>query len=313
MMPTTTIDRIDSVIVAYRSEKVIERSVSLARRLNGLVTVVDHGDGESARRAAAAGVLTIEDPTNPGFGAGQNRGMAQTSSAYVLLCNPDAEIVPSAIRDGGRLLAARPGVAAVQGMILNLATAQPERSSGVELGPIHLLGRALGGRPLLALRPVRRLARQSSRLRDHVDRVPRGPVDVETLAATAILVRRSAFDEVGGFDPSYFLYGEDLDFCRRLRQAGWRLVTVPDVWATHVGGGSAESTHSRDSHWWRGTMHFAAQWWGAGSWAIAVLAAGVRWSQLTLIEPRHARAYHRALLKDPFTARRRCRAERREA
>ncbi|MBW3609647.1 MAG: zinc-dependent metalloprotease, partial [Actinobacteria bacterium] len=130
----------------------------------------------------------------------------------------------------------RPDVAAVQGVIVNRHTGLPERSQGVEIRPAHLLGRALGGRRLLRCGVVRSLMRRSATLADHVERVPRGPVEVESLAATAVLIRRSAFEEVGGFDPSFFLYGEDLDLCHRARTAGyevWFVATPPIV---HLGG-----------------------------------------------------------------------------
>ncbi len=295
---------VDTVIVAYRSEAVIERAVGRARELGGEVVVVDHGDGASARRAAAAGAVSIENPANPGFGAGQNRGVGRTSSPYVLLCNPDAAVEPSAVRAGVALLDARPDVAAVQGVILDERTGRPERSAGVELGPTHLLGRALGARRLLASRLARGLARRSPRLRDHVERVPAEAAEVESLAATAVLVRRRAFDAVGGFDESYFLYGEDLDLCRRLREAGWKLVALPGPWASHAGGGSAESGWSREANWWRGTMQFAARRWSPGAWALALAAAILRWVRLAARHPSAALPALRALALDPLRCRR---------
>ncbi len=291
---------IDAVVVAYRSEDVIEGAVTAASQLGGRVVVVDHGDGASGDRAAAAGADVVVNPRNPGFGAGQNRGVAMTSTSFVLLCNPDAEIVAGAIAAGRALLEARPDVAAVQGVILNSRTGVPERSAGVELGPLHLLGRALGVKGLLRFGAVRALGRRVPVLRDHADRVPSGPVEVETLAATAALVRRSAFDAVGGFDESYFLYGEDLDLCRRLRGAGWKLVTVPEVWATHASGASAATSLDRELSWWQGTMQFAARWWGAGAWTIAVVAATGCWAGIAVRNPRQARQALRVMVLGGF-------------
>lgn len=267
---------VDVVEVAFRSDDVIEGSVRAALSLGGRVVVVDHGDGRSAALAAAAGATTIVDPSNPGFGAGQNRGMRECTSEFVLLCNPDAEVDPAAVQAGVAHLRARPDVAAVQGVIVNRATGKPERSQGVELTPLHLLGRALGARRLLDVGWVRALARRSAVLRDHADRVPAGPVEVESLAAAAVLVRREAFDWVGGFDPGYFLYGEDLDLCRRLRAAGWKLLAIPDVWATHTSGGSATSSREREQDWWEGTMAFAATWWTGPKWWVARVVASIR-------------------------------------
>ncbi len=294
---------IDAVLVAFRSQDVIESAVQMALTLGGAVVVVDHGDGASARRAAHAGATVVEDPTNPGFGAGQNRGVARSSTAYVLLCNPDADIVPQAVTSGAALLDARPDVAAIQGVIVNRATGEPERSAGVELGPLHLLGRALGLRGLLRFRGVQAMARCVPSLRDHAERVPTGPVEVESLAATAVLVRRSAFDSVGGFDESYFLYGEDLDLCRRLRLAGWNLMAVPEVWATHANGGSAESSWDREVFWWQGTMGFAARWWGGPGWWAGIASSTVAWVRLSVSRPAGAGGALSAMVRHPASAR----------
>lgn len=290
---------IDTVFVAYNSEDEISQALARAGELGGRRVVVDHGDGASARAAALNGAIAVHDPTNPGFGAGQNRGVSFTESEFVLLCNPDAEIVPAAVNAGAELLRARPCVAAVQGVIINRATGQPERSAGVEVGPLHLLGRALGAKRLLGLPGVASLTRRSSTLRDHADRVPAGPAEVAWLAATAILVRRSAFEAVGGFDESFFLYGEDLDLCRRLRATGWTLLAVPGVWATHDSGASADSSWSREANWWHGTMRFAAGRWDGRDWALAVTAATLRWSRLAVRHPLHARAAFRAMVREP--------------
>ena len=295
---------VDTVLVAYQSDDVIARALARAGELGGRAVVVDHGDGASAVIAATRGAIAIHNPANPGFGAGQNRGVPFTESEFVLLCNPDAEIVPAAFLDGVELLRTRADVAAVQGVIVNSTTGQPERSAGVEVGPVHLLGRALGAKALLGVPAVAALARRSSLLRDHAERVPPGPVEVDSLAATAVLVRRSAFADVGGFDESYFLYGEDLDLCSRLRGAGWKLLAVPEVWASHASGGSAHSSWHREANWWRGTLQFGVGHWSAKGWSIAVLAAVIRWVRLALRHPVHSPATFAALVRDPLRRRR---------
>ncbi len=295
---------IDVVLVAYRSDDVIEGAVERARSLGGSVVVVDHGDGASARLAAALGAVAISDPSNPGFGTGQNRGLAFTESEHVLLCNPDAEIVPDAILAGADLLRSRPDVAAVQGVIVNSGDGRPERSSGVGVRPVDLLARAVGAKALLRVPVIAKLGQRSSVVRGHTDRVPSGPLEVKSLAATAVLVRRSAMDAVGGFDESYFLYGEDQDLCHRLRAAGWKLVTVPDVWASHVSGGSAESGWDRELRWWQGTMQFAASWWSSPGWTAALVSAVVRCVRLAVRRPWGVRATLSALIIDPARARR---------
>ncbi len=296
---------VDVVIVAFGSRDVIGERVERVKAMPGVgrVVVVDNGDDGSGAVAAAAGATVVEQPWNPGFGAGQNVGVRATSAPFALLLNPDAELEPKAAAAGAAFLRDHSDVGAVQGAILGWS-GEAERSQGRELGPLHLWGRALGARRALRLSPVRAAARRVPTLADHADRVPEGPTDVAALAATALLVRRAAFDAVGGFDESYFLYGEDLDLARRLRGSGWRLVALPDVWARHESGGSAASWWDRELSWWQGTMVFAARWWRRPSWTAALAAAVVRWMILAVKRPRSAGEAWQALISKPRRRRR---------
>lgn len=296
---------VDVVIVAFRSRDVIAACVKAAGQIAGMgrTVVVDNGDDGSAVLAAAAGATVVEQSWNPGFGAGQNAGIRRTAAPYVLLLNPDADLVPEAISAGVALLESEPRVAAVQGAIVG-RTGEPERSQGRQLGPVHLWGRAFGVKVLLRLVVLRSLARRVPQVADHAERVPAGPVDVAWLAATALLVRRAAFDDVGGFDESYFLYGEDQDLCLRFSAGGWRLVALPEVWAQHDSGGSSASWWDRELVWWQGTMRYAALWWPGPAWAAALAAAVARWAVLALRRPASAGRAWRALVSDARRARR---------
>jgi GT2 family glycosyltransferase len=280
--------RLDVTVVAYHGADLVERCLASTRHLAGLGTlvVVDHGDGRCAELARAAGAIGLTDPTNPGFGAGQNRAVAATSSPYVLLLNPDAELDPAGVAAGLLHLDAHPDVAMVQGVVTSDRTGRPERSAGRSLGPLHLLGRALALRGLARHVPARLVGALG--LADQVDRVPAHPTEVETLAATAVLVRASAFAAVGGFDTSYFLYGEDLDLCRRLRAAGWRLVNLPLPWARHRDGATSGGRVRRELHWWHGTLQFAAREWSAPAWAAARVAGAIEAIRLLAAGPRQA-------------------------
>ncbi|MSO79885.1 MAG: glycosyltransferase family 2 protein [Acidimicrobiia bacterium] len=288
---TEEIADVDVVIVAYRSGAAITQCLAGARAISGVgrVIVVDHGGDDSWALAARAGALVIGNAANPGFGAGQNRGFAHGAAPYVLVLNPDAVPKPDAITAGIRYLDEHSDVAVVQGVVRDATTGAPERSQGRELGVLHLFGRALGARRLLRIAPIRWLATKVALLQDHVERVPLAPVRVDALAATAWLARRDALSRVGGFDEQYFLYGEDLDLCRRLRRAGWELVALPDEWAIHGQGGSAASSFERELTWWAGTLRFASQWWSTPKRVGACMAAVVRAIGLTAQRPRSVR------------------------
>jgi GT2 family glycosyltransferase len=278
---------VDVVVVAYNSDDHIDACLDAARRVDALgeIVVVDN------------------NAVNRGFGRAQNLGARDVGNDFLLILNPDAEVVPAAIAIGAQLLEREPDVAAVQGAIINRATGEPERSQGRAIAPVHLVGRALGLRRLRSLRAARWLASRLPAVADHVDRVPAGPQDCESLAATALLIRRQAFDAVGGFDESYFLYGEDADLCRRLRGAGWRLVALPDTWARHTSGASATGRPERERLWWAGTMLYAAKWWSAPAFAVAIASAALAWIQLAARRPRLARPAFAEMVVAPLQTR----------
>jgi GT2 family glycosyltransferase len=296
---------VDVVVVAYRSEGDIGPCLAAAAALPGLasVTVVDHGDGGSGAVAAAAGAAVVLNPSNPGFGAGQNRGVACGSAPWLLLLNPDARLDAAAVgADLARLDADR-RVGAGQGAVEGRDG--PERSAGRALGPVHLAGRLLRLRALANRRPLRSAARATGLLADWVDRRPDGPRRVEWLAATALAVRREAFEEIGGFDEGFFLYGEDLDLCRRLRGACWELVALPTTWARHADGSSSATSWDRELAWWEGTLRYAATSWPLTPWALTIPVAVARAGSLGIARPGQAGDVWRRLMTAPLTARRR--------
>src|ERR1019366_3255194 len=93
---------LDVVIVTYGSEDTISCCLQAVSAIRGIgdIIVVEHGNGQSAEIAAELGATVVRDPTNPGFGAGQNRGRTLTSSEFILMLNPDALIDPAAVAEG---------------------------------------------------------------------------------------------------------------------------------------------------------------------------------------------------------------------
>jgi len=296
-----TSPRVDAVVVTYRSADQLPGCMAALRAesLIGTITVVDHGDDCSDLLARDSGAdLVISDPSNPGFGAGQNLGAGSGELPFILLCNPDARILPGVIQQGLAVLDQRNPIAAVQGVIADPDSGAVDRSAGDELGPLHLWSRALGLKRLARYPVARRLARVAG-MGDTIDRVPAEITEVETLAATAPLIRRSAFESVGGFDDSYFLYGEDLDLCRRLRADGWRLVTLPSPWAQHREGASSSTTTARERAWWGGTIRFAAQWWTPSRWRAALAASAVAAVRFGQGRPGVTKANWRSMVTEP--------------
>lgn len=183
-------------------------------------------------RASAPGVEVLELSTNPGFGAAANQGVARGRSPLVLLLNPDAVLALPDLEQLVGILATRRDAAAVTPRLVR-PDGSEDRSHGVF---------------------PERLARLVDRPRPR-----RGVVAADWLAATCLLIRRRDFEAVGGFDPRFFLYCEDVDLCRRLAGAGRRVLVAGDVLAAHLGGASFSDPADRRRHYTRGRRTYLAR------------------------------------------------------
>jgi N-acetylglucosaminyl-diphospho-decaprenol L-rhamnosyltransferase len=136
-----------------------------------------------------------------------------------------------------------------------------------------------GGHALLGIfRPDNRFTR--SYQRNDLDQASGGPVEVDWVSGACFLVRRSAFEQVGGFDESYFMYAEDVDLCWRLRQEDWSAAYVPAAEVTHRQGVSTDHHPYRmivEHH--RSLLRFAvrsSRGWRRGALPVVALGIGIR-------------------------------------
>lgn len=225
------------MVVNFNSGDYLERCLASLREAAGEVrldlVVVDNASADgSAGRAAARfpEVRLVRNEANRGFAAAANQGVRATDAPFVLLLNPDAEVT------GGRLDALlkvareRPRAGVVGLLVRNPdGTIQPSarKVPGLLEGLGHaFLGRLFPDNPFTRSYTMAGWDRASER-------------EVEWISGSAMLLRRDAFEEVGGFDEGYFMYVEDVDLCTRLRQAGWSVVFSPEVEVVHEVGVSA--------------------------------------------------------------------------
>jgi N-acetylglucosaminyl-diphospho-decaprenol L-rhamnosyltransferase len=224
------------VIVAYNSGEFLRRCLGAVGSGWSDVVVVDSAspDGHTAGVCADFGhVKLIERTRNDGFATAANAGIGATEAPWVLLLNPDAWPLDDGI---DALLAHAQGdarVAAIGPMLVD-GSGHPARSTiRPPLSPAALaLWAAVPNGVSQAYGFLRRAAPH---------RVRTG----EFLQGSALLLRREAFERVGGFDESFFMYGEDADLCARLRAAGWAIEICPDATFVHIGGGSSRSEGPR--------------------------------------------------------------------
>ncbi len=198
------------------------------------VVVVDNGSTDGSLRDAVSAVpgLTVVDPRgNLGYGAAANRGVAASTAPMVLVCNPDLEIPAGAVAALVAALDADPGCALVGPLIRT-----PEGARYPSARRFPSLVDAAGHAVLGLFAPDNRFTRNYQRTE-----LDDGGPEVQTadwVSGACFLVRRAAFEEVGGFDESYFMYAEDVDLCWRLGRAGHRVTYAPGVEVTHLQGAS---------------------------------------------------------------------------
>jgi GT2 family glycosyltransferase len=229
------------IVVSYNSEAYLERSVGAVVGGPYEVIVVDNASTDRSPdlvrgRFPSARLLELE--TNVGFGAANNEGMRVASGRYFLLMNPDAWPKGDAIEELVRFADARAGLG-VAGPLLRAPDGRTQQSAFGYPTRLWLGAPAvtsLSQRSSAPARAVEALGRAVARRRRT------GGI---FLVGTALLLRREAVCEVGGFDPRFFMFNEEIDLCWRLRQAGWRVELCPTAEFVHVGGASTRTAWSK--------------------------------------------------------------------
>lgn len=202
------------------------------------VVVVDSGsrDGSLAAVAEAHPQVRRVGLANVGFGQAANAGAAVTSAGAMVLANADTRFAPGAVRALADYLGAHPDVGAV-GPLVRFPDGRLQLSARAFPSMSQAIGHALLG----LWRPGNRWTR-AYRLTDWDHTSER---DVDWLSGCCLALRRDAFDAIGGFDPAYFMFVEDVDLCHRLRQSGWRVVFAPVTEVVHAVGGAVSRRRFR--------------------------------------------------------------------
>lgn len=216
---------VSAVIVNFKSASHVVRCVESLRNQEGVsleIIVVDNDSGEDevARLTTALGdsAALIANPENYGFAKANNIGASRASGEYVLVINPDAEFC------------------GIDGLARLLVCLEKNPQLGL-VGPrIDEPEKGKQDKPKLHY-PYANLLRQTFGL----DALPG---EIAWLLGACLLMRKSTFDALGGFDEDFFLYGEDVDLSLRTRKAGLLLGYCPDSQVRHVGGASAATMPS---------------------------------------------------------------------
>lgn len=213
------------------------------------IWVVDNGssDGSVAMvRRDFPHVRLIESSVNLGFARANNLAMQRSAGRYLLLLNTDALVQPGSVQALLQVAEAAPQAGIVGAHLLNPdGTFQASHTCFPTLWQEFLILSTLGRRLVRPWYP------------SHGPEETEGPQRVEYVEGACMLVRREALAEVGGLDEGYFMYAEEVDWCKRMRMAGWEVWYTPAAKVVHIGSASsANRKTSREADLYRSRVRY---------------------------------------------------------
>jgi GT2 family glycosyltransferase len=230
------------VIVNWNSaeyvQTCIESIVTETKAVKYEIVVVDNASFDSCgeRLQGSPDVIFVQSQENLGFGGANNFGVQRTSGEVLLFLNPDTEVLNGAI---DRLFDRFQHTAKVG--ILGCRLLNTDRS--VQTSCVQAYPTAIN--QILDIQILRQMVPQWQLWRtDALFSRSDVPAEVEAISGACMMVRRDVFQQLGGFTPAFFMYGEDIDLCAKARHAGLRNTFAGDCEIVHHGGGSSRKIPS---------------------------------------------------------------------
>jgi N-acetylglucosaminyl-diphospho-decaprenol L-rhamnosyltransferase len=235
------------IIVSWNVRDLLRACLNSLQQSSGLsfeAVVIDNAssDGTAAMVADEFPWVRLQcNAGNDGFTVANNQGLVLSRGRYVLFLNPDTQVIGAALTT---MVAYMDGHTGAGALGPQLRYGDGRLQSSRRRFPTLATG-FFESTPLAWHWPA---ARNPWARRYHMDDVPVPDLNRDTSEAqtvdwvvgAALLVRRAAVDQLGGFDESFFMYSEELDWCRRAKEAGWQIVYLPAAQVIHHEGKSSE-------------------------------------------------------------------------
>lgn len=258
-MTSPTAPDVSVVIPAYNRADLLERCLTALEASEDVTweaTVVDNASPEELTelRARYSGIRWLRSESNLGYAGANNLGLRGAGGRYICWLNSDAEVEPGTLATLVAYMDRSPRAGAVTPC--NLGTDGLPQST---LSPEHGLAMAWlrdSGPHLLFPNawPFREW---------HLPRFDFAAEQrVATSQTTCFLIRTEAYRQVGEMDEELFLFYNDVDYCRRLRNAGWEIVYLPDARVLHHGSASVETAPWKERQLWSDRYRFFGKWYG---------------------------------------------------
>lgn len=215
-------------IVNYRTAQLVNECIDSLKAFPATlaqtsIVVVDNASGDDSVAQIASrhpDVRLIASAQNLGFGGGNNLVLRGLQSHYVLLLNSDAQVEAGTLDSLLRVLEAQPEVGAVSARVVN-ASDGADQDFPCRFPTLPEMLRRLYGGPQFPANGQE------------------APLELERLHGACMMIRGELLGSVGLFDEGFFMYDEDVDWCVRARNQGWRLLLVPASRVLHHGGSSS--------------------------------------------------------------------------
>ncbi len=259
------------IIVNYNVREFLHHAlVSLQKAMKGIrceIIIVDNasddGSIEMVRRRFAT-VHLIANKANLGFARANNLGLKRARGKLFLLINPDTIVQEDTLRVMLKFFAENPDVGLAGCKILN-----PD-------GTFQLACRRSFPRPWVALTKMAGLSALFPRSRffgkyNLTYLNPDETYEIDAVSGSFMMIRREAYEQVGGLDEDFFMYGEDLDWCYRIQQAGWKNYYVHSTQIIHYKGESTKRSDLNEIRTFYQAMHLFVRKHLSGSNVFAFL------------------------------------------
>ena len=252
---------ISTIVISYNCLGPLKDALNALKAQTGIdheVIVVDNSSSDGTiEYLKNQSIKAIYSDINLGYGQAANLGAAEASGKYLFILNPDTVFGPITLAELYRFAESGEDIGLVSPLLLHTDGSLQVTSRKLPERLDFFLGR---GSPLFKLGLTDESA--AGYIMPHGDK----PLEIPTVSATALLINRGLFNKIGGFDRRYFLYLEDIDLCRRVAEAGLKVILLPTVTITHSWRGSSRKRpffaiyHHHRSVWKYFRKYYPGEW-----------------------------------------------------
>jgi GT2 family glycosyltransferase len=276
-MPEQTKPMVSALIVSHNEKELLLQCLRAFYATPDVpvdAVVVDNASTDGSAAAVASefpNATVLIEKKNRGFGRAANAGLDRCKGRFVLLLNPDVTVDPQAVGHLYDHLLTRPDAGAVGPRVLMPDGKRDPDARRAFPVPSTLFYRTVGLNRLFPRSP--RFGRHNM---GHVDESDLHEMDAGT--KDCLMLRMAAIDRIGFFDPRYFMYGEDVDLCYRLKLGGWKVFYLPTATATHqkrTATSKAQRKANYERHRAMWTYHFKHHAQG-----VSAFGNGLVWAQI---------------------------------